>query len=140
MLFEDGYNYTLLDQVGYDMCYLEAKQNNVCARRYIKIYYKNGNEIENKEIHDLKDLKKYNNIINKYYIEELDMTGSTHNLEYVTSKYYDVIGIGCFQKWICEFESNEKYEVAQNDKIKKIIEKYDSEFKGNINDEEFFDN
>ena len=140
MLFEEEYNYTLIDQIGYDMQYLEAKCDGLSIKRYIKIFYRNNEEIKSKEVYDWKEPKKTDDIIVKYYIEELDMTNSPCHSMYKLSKCYKIQGIGFFKKWISIFEDYEEDEVIENSKVNELIRKYDLDFKDNIDDKEFLKN
>lgn len=119
MLFDEKYDYLLIDSTVYDMRYLNAKDDGSLIRKYKKVFYKDKNNIKSNDLDENQEIPKDYILI--YDIEEINTTDTCWDSEYEECYFYRVKGIGDFMKIRNFSEDND------NKKIKMLIDKYDND-------------
>lgn len=136
MILNNDYNYNIISKTDYDMKYLLAKLEGT-IHKYILIFYEDDkNQIQIKCLYSINQIP--NNVIVKYYIEEID--SSDFELEYSYSKYYHILNVGYFHEFEYEFVLNNKNKIDYS-VISQQMENYNQEWKKfEVNDYVFLQN
>ena len=125
-----------MDEYSFNASYLNAKKKNN-LKKYILVYYIEKDKIKCLKVFSYNELKKIEfDIIVKYYIEELDITGDDFESQYNSSICYKIENIGYIKKVIPNLDLDDHYE---NEEVKSMIDNYDKNWKRfNLNEENFF--
>lgn len=127
MLFDDRYEYCLIDEAEFDSMALFAENHcyDKCNRKIIMFYY-----VDKKICKTVKTLDNYfltndlknEEIITKYYIETFNLNG----FELTDRIYVRIYGVGCFFKYL----KTEKYLEPKTDEniIKQKFVEYDKKY------------
>ena len=122
MLYDDKYNYKIIDDYVFDEKYLTAKKDGSKNKKCILIYYKENNEIKCEKLPDETYLKNYNDIISTYELEEIASSCRGSDAGYTYKKYYKIKDKICFVKY--ELPKTREFIVGKNDneKMKEFFE------------------
>ncbi len=138
MIYDDKYHYFLCDDYYFNSMYLSLEDKKRYSK-YILIFYKDNGSVLNKRIYTYDDINNFNyEVLAKYYVEEIDITGTNFESEYSYSKVFKVNNIGIYKKVL--YDSSFDCEVKFDDKeVYDLINSYDSKW-STINEKEFFSN
>ena len=135
MLYDDKYSYILCDDYAFNNNYLLANEEGRYSK-YVLVFYKAGEKVLSKRAYSLFGLNEIENIILKYYIESIVLTGMPFESEYEYSEILLIKGLGCFKKVIPL--DNDDIHLDKN-LIKEKIQHYDKEWDSlNIDEQKFF--
>lgn len=122
MLYDEEYDYLLIDETSFDMRYLNAKNDGSIIKKYTKIYFEENEKIKSINIVNDIQLRK-EDIIIKYNIEEINTTNTCWDCEYDECYFYRISDLGCFMKIKGLEGSND------NMNLKELIAQYDAQYK-----------
>lgn len=136
MLYDEKYSYLIIDKYEFDSSFLNTR-NVKTTKKYVLVFFSQNDEIKCIKLETYNDVKNFGyEVMVKYYIEELNITGDYFESEYSYSVCYNIKGIGYIKKVVPLIESDL---IFDNEHLKEILDYYDTNWRlFNIDEWEFF--
>ena len=121
MFYNDNYDYKLISDNEFNTKYLLSRDDGSKYKKYIFIFYKDGDEIKSEELPNKEYLERYNNIIATYEVEEIISSCIHFDSGFDYKKYYKIKDMFSFIKYKCDEDLLFLVGKNDNDKIKELL-------------------
>lgn len=125
MFYDDNFYYDIISDDTFDTKYLSYKQDGSKYKKYILIYYKDGDEIKSEELPSKEYIEKFNNVLSFYEVEEIISSCIHFDNEFEYKRYYKIKDKICFVKYKYLKETEDIFSPEKNkdnETIRKILE------------------
>ena len=120
--FDESYNYKIISDYTFDTKALSITKEGNKYRKYILLVLNDNGSKKYKDIQNISELNKYNNIISYYNIEEILSSCNYSDSIFTYAKYYKIENKICFIKYkIEDYDLALEFKEIDNQEIKSIL-------------------